>query len=207
MKKSWLFFGILFFLNFVSAYGYYGSFSIQNLFYSLSPSDVFLGVAFILFFFFLNISFSRFSGKYGENTKVSWVPALALSIGLTYGISRLNFDISYFFYGLGFNKDGLLIFFLFLILVAVIYSIKKNKFKYLLIGFGILFIILGFTNLIYEKGASILIGAVLILFGSRFWRIFKKTNGISPESTWGALRRGGNKITKDKFVSRDVVKR
>ena len=174
MKKSCLFFLSLFSISFVSAFGYYGSFSIRNLFASLNPNDVFLGVAFLLFLFFLNLAFSRFSkDKSGNPSRAAWVPALALSVGLTYGLSRASFDISTFFYGLGFTEDFLMAFFGIVLAVGMIYAIKKKKFKYFLIGLGAFFIVLGFTELIYEKGAALIIGIVLVLFGLKFWKIFK----------------------------------
>jgi len=111
MKKSWLFLLGLFFVSFVSA-AYYGGFSVGNLFANLNPNDVFLGVAFLLFLFFLNLAFSRFSkDKYGNPSRAAWVPALALSVGLTYGLSRASFDLSSFFYSLGFTEDILMAFF------------------------------------------------------------------------------------------------
>jgi len=64
------------------------------------------------------------------------------------------------------------------LVVGMIYAIKKKKFKYFLIGLGAFFIVLSFTELVYEKGAAAVIGVVLVLLGSRFWRIFKKKDRI-----------------------------
>ncbi len=172
MKKSWLFLLSLFSINLVSA-AYYGGFSFRNLFASLNPNDVFLGVAFILFLFFLIKAFSKFSkDQYGNPSGAAWIPALALSIGLTYGLTRVNFDITNFFYSFGFAEDFLMAFLGIILIIGMLYAIKKKKFKYFLIGFGILFIVLSFTEIIYEKGAAAAIGIVLILFGFKFWRIF-----------------------------------
>ncbi|MBU4308255.1 MAG: hypothetical protein KJ566_00460 [Nanoarchaeota archaeon] len=232
MKKSLLALLGLAPINFVSAYGLYGGFSFRNLFAGLNPNDVFLGVAFILFLFFLIKAFSKFSkDKYGNPSGAAWVPALALSIGLTYGLTRVNFDITSFFYGFGLSEDFLMAFFGIVVGLGMLYAIKEKKFKYFLIGFGILFVVLGFTELVYAKGTAIWIGVVLIFLGFKFWKIFgifrrkdrdksgrnKRPSQVSEEinrrrrtsnyNYSAGMRRGGNKNTRGRFVSRAAVEK
>ncbi|HLD55142.1 MAG TPA: hypothetical protein VJB35_02670, partial [Candidatus Nanoarchaeia archaeon] len=65
----------LFMLNFVSAYSYYGRFSLSGFLDSLDSSTVILGVFFILFFLFTNFALMKFF----KNNALAGVGAFCVS--------------------------------------------------------------------------------------------------------------------------------
>lgn len=157
----------LFLISFVSAYyGSYSSFSLSDLLDSIDSSTMILGGLFIIFFALSNFALVR---AFKDNKAVAGVVSFVVSLFAVYGLNKTGFDFEELFYGFGIS-EGLLYTVLPLVLLAgVIYLVVKLKTKALFI-LGGLFIVISFTELIYAKGATILIGLALIGVGILLWR-------------------------------------
>jgi len=175
MKKAYIcLFGLLL-LNLISAAGYYGRFSINEMLGEINPNDMLLVVAFIVFFFFMNFVFSKvFKDKAGQPSRVAWVPAFALSLGATYYINFIDFNISGFFFNFGFSEDTLytLIFFLVIALILFLLFYKHGEKSHWLIVLGTLIMVCAiFTEIFYRENIAILIGFIIFFLG--VWRFLK----------------------------------
>ncbi len=169
MKKQVMFvlFSLVFLGSFVSAYygNSYGSdFSFQNLFYNTSPSFVFSLLFFLILFVFFNYSLSR---VFTENNTTPRVISFSLSTGVIYwmnisnSIPNLNLGSllsNTELPGTSFSLIVLLLFFG--VLIYMFFRLKRTFF----LVFGILFLILGLFNVVYESGISIILGILFILF-------------------------------------------
>lgn len=178
MKKRLLlgfFLGVML-ISFVSAQ-YYGSFSFSNFLDSIGPSTMLLFIVFIVSFAFLIFVMQR--TIFRENPTIAAVISFALSLGITYGINRSNFNLGGWFYGFGISPDLLFNLLSIFFIILVIYFAVKKQLRYLILGSGLLLIILAlFTDLIYERGIALLIGGVLFLIGIWLWnRQRKKEQG------------------------------
>lgn len=174
MKKGALTLLFLNLIGFASAYSSYSNFSIGDLFYNLNPDDVFLIVIFGLFSFFLVKAFKKvFGGRIGLS-KGSWVPAILLSFGLTYGIYTTNFSITDFFYSLGLSQ-GVLETVLWIVGIGLfILCIVKKWLGYLFLLVGASMISFAIIMDWYQKGAAIVIGIVSIIIGIVLLKFRKK---------------------------------
>jgi len=149
-KKRGLFLLLLvttiFGLNFVQAYlgtGY-------------TVGDVFLLVLFIVFFFILNIAFSKFfKDSEGRPMKSAWVPALALALGATYGIWKTGFDVGDFFFRIGIQEQALNVITPILLVISLIFIIWR----------------FGFSKLFFFAGGGLVLGGI-IYFHQTFWSVF-----------------------------------
>ena len=134
---------------------------------SINPQDVFLSVALIVSFFVFNLAFSSFFNK--ESKGISWIPALALSIGTTYGLWRSNFNINVLTSNTGISPNLLFIIAGVLIIGVLFYFLKKAKLRKkgnvfsFIIGLVLLFFAL--TGRIYQRESGILIGIILLIIG------------------------------------------
>lgn len=203
-KKSLLLILVLgiFLINFVSAQ-FYGSFSITDLLYSIDPTVMTLAVLFIIIFAFSFFSLSRiFKSKYGEpNKAMAGVVALALSTLAVYWINRSDLDFESFFYDIGISSEILYIVLPIIILVGIIWLSRKIRFYNVLLILGALFIVVTFTNLIYEKGAAFVIGVVLIVIGLLLRR-WKKGKGGGKSRPWTFSGPRQEWVTKEKAQPR-----
>ncbi|MFH1585651.1 MAG: hypothetical protein ABIB79_02705 [archaeon] len=181
MKKSLVISSILtlFTISFVSAYnGFYGQFSISDLLDSIEPSFMILGAVFIISFALLYFSVSRFFAsrdKYGETNKsIAGVISFSLALLITWAVNRSNYDLEYFLYDLGISGDFLYTIIPVIIIIGIVYLLytKKLRLTSLSIILGGLFMVISFTDFVYEKGATFIIGIILIVIG--FWLGSKK---------------------------------
>lgn len=173
MKKRGLrknFLVILFILvlgiNIISAYmgGGFG-------FRTISQQDVFLAIALIVSFFVFNLAFSRLFK--GESKKISWIPALALSLGTTYGLWMTNFSVRIFTSQINLSNDFMQIAAIILGIVFIIYlmHLAKKKFNIkfrtniFFIILGIVFFLLSQKETVDSKFSAALIGIILIIIG------------------------------------------
>lgn len=148
---------------------------------SIPQQDLYLGIAFIVSFFIFNLAFSGF---FKNSKTVSWIPALALAIGTTYGLWITGFSAEVFGSSLGISYSFLQIATIILgisFLLFLTTKIKKKlkikfKFNSILTIIGILVLASGILNLIREKTSAITIGAILIFIGifPLLERFFKK---------------------------------
>lgn len=177
MKKKGLFLILaifLFLISFASAYyGSYSSFSIGDLLDNIDSSTMILGALFIIFFFILNLTFGKFFKDSGGNpSKGAWIPALATTSLIIYGLNKTNFNFEELFYNIGFSEDILTTILPLIILAGIIYFSfsKKIGFRKVLISLGGLLILVSFTDLIYEKGITLILGIILLGIGIWLWK-------------------------------------
>ncbi len=170
MKNKGLFLMLtisFFLISFASAYyGSYSSFSIGNLLDNIDPSTMILGALFIIFFFILNLTFGKFfKDSEGNPSKGTWIPALATTSLIIYGLNKTNFDFEELFYNIGFSEDILTTILPLILLAGIIFLIWKFTFGIVSMTCGGLLILISFTNLIYEKGITLVLGIILLGIG------------------------------------------
>ena len=161
---------ILFILGISLVQAYYGG-GLERELGSINPQDLYLAISFVVSFFIFNIAFSKFFKE--ESGKTAWIPALALSLGTTYGLWRTNFDMGILFSRINLTDGIWQVVAGILVLIFVFFLIKKVKGKFKIkfkinwffVIFGIIFLYLGIQNIVYSAGASVLIGIMLLMVG------------------------------------------
>ena len=156
-------------INLVSAQ-FYGGFSISDILSSIDSSTVLLGLVFIVSFAFVNQALIR--TIFRDNAAIAGVIAFAISFGIVWGVNRTGLDFEGFFYTLGFSEGFLSTIVLLALIGGGIYLGIKYSFGALLTSIGGLFIIMSFTDFIYETGTTIFIG--LIFAGIGIWLLMRK---------------------------------
>ena len=159
-------------INFASAQ-FYGGFSLGDILSSIDSSTMILGIMFIVVFAFLNYSLSRF---FRDNKAIAGVISFAISLGVIWGINRTGLDFEGFFYTLGFSEGFLATIVSLALIGGGIYLAFKYGFGVLLTVIGGFFIILSFTDFIYETGTTFVIGALFLGIG--IWLQSKKKRGL-----------------------------
>lgn len=162
----------VFLISLVSAQ-YYGKFGLSSILNSIDPSTMFLGLLFVITFAFLNYALSR---AFKDNKAIGGIIAFAFSIGIVYWINLYGWDFEGFFFNFFFfiPEDVLYTIVPLILLGLLIFSsIKFGLGKTLSIIGGFLFI-MGFTDLVYEKGLIIIIGLAFIIIGGIIWKKFPK---------------------------------
>lgn len=178
MKKKSLFliFGLLF-INLVSAYPA----TLQNLLDELDPSTAILGSLFLIFFLLINYVLSKtFKGQKG----IAGIIAFILSFMIIYTINRSGFDYQniYYdiFYGIGLPSEVASTILPLLLLAAAIFIIWKFSFGTLLLVTGIFIFGYGLLGFAYERGITMIIGAVIAIIG--FWIRNKKKHSVDSST-------------------------
>lgn len=169
MKKE-LFLGLIFILGIgvISAYG--GSFnnlSLTGLFSELNVSMYLNALLFLTLFAALYWLVGK--SPLGENRAVNWIVSLCLASFSLWGILRSGFSLQNLLYSLGISED-LLPTLLWIIGIAIcVFLIIKFSFRKFLgilsMLAGATLIILSLLDMVYAKGAGIMIGAGLLLLG------------------------------------------
>jgi hypothetical protein len=206
MKKGVLTLLPVFFINLVSAqfFSGYGRFSITDLFYSIDPPTMTLGLLFLIFFAFIFFVLGRvFKDSYGQPNKgIAGTISFAVSALIIYGLWSSGFDLSDIFYSLGLSSDLLYFLLPVIILLASLLIIWKFEIRGFLIIFGLFIMILTiFTEVIYEKGIAFVIGLVMFLIGLELWRRKRKEEkGLPPRERgpgiFGGLRQRRRDISE-----------
>jgi hypothetical protein len=165
MKKSAI---IIFLLIFLSASAvtaqYYGnSLSLGELLSRIDSSTLILGSLFIIFFALIYFSLSK--TIFSKEPALGGVIAFALSMLIIYGINKSDYDIEGFFYNLGVTSDVLYSIIPILLIIAIIFMGVKFGLGVVLAVVGGGFIILSFTDWIYEKTILFIIGAIILGIG------------------------------------------
>jgi hypothetical protein len=149
-------------ISFVSAYSYYGRFSVGDFLNEIEPSTLILPLLFIIFFTLINFSLSKvFKG----NKAVSGVAAFSVALLLVYWINRMNIDVESFFYTLGISSDVLLIIIPLFLIGGAIYLRSKFGLSTTMIVFGVLFLLGSLTGIVYETGILAVLGIILLIIG------------------------------------------
>ena len=162
MKKSLLILIItLFLINFASAYyGSYGSLSLSSILDRIDPSTAILGALFFIFFIFLNFSLNKFL----KNRIWAGIAAFAASFLIIYFLNK-NYDVYNLLYGWGFS-DSFLSIIIPLILIGILVFIGFSLgWGASIISLGVLLIIAGLTEMIYETVWAFFLGAVAMIIG------------------------------------------
>ena len=152
-------------VSFVSAQYWGGRLSLSDLLYNIDPSNIILGVVFIVVFAILYFSLSRFfKDREGRPNKViAAVIALSAALLITYGINRTGFNIEGLFYNIGISREALYIILPILVMAGLIYAILKRRIKELFLIIGGILVVLSFF--VYEKVVTLVVGIILILIG------------------------------------------
>jgi len=177
-------------INLVSATFHYGSrLSLTSMLDLIDPTTLVLVSLFIIFYIFIN---NRVMSKLFERTPAAGaIISFLVSLLAVYGINRSRFDILGSLYSVGIPEDMVFIIVSIILLIGLlglsfkrdpISGRKKFRFYRALIMLGLIFIVLAFTNIIYEAGASFLIGLILLIFG---WLLRKKSKSGESFSYYG----------------------
>lgn len=192
MQKRGLFFILisLFVLaiSLVSAqFGYgYGSFSIADFFNSVDPATITYGVLFFIFLILINLTLSKlriFKGQNGQpNTAASGIMSIAISVLIVYYMYRSGYGFENFFYELGFSFNSFPNFTIIALVILAIIVILIFKLAGFFIVSGLFFSLAAlFTDIIYERETSLIIGIILIIIGVfLFIRARRRTRARHP---------------------------
>jgi hypothetical protein len=147
--------------------------------------NLLLIATFLISFALINFSLKKvLKDSAGQpNKAVAGVVAFAVSMLIVYGVHRIGFDLENFFYDLGLDENLLEIIVPLIVLAAAIWLIYKVGIVLLLIIVGLLFIIVSFTDWVYESGILLFTGIGLLILGViiRWWKKRKpKTGGLPP---------------------------
>lgn len=174
--------------------------AISDMFSSIDPNTMLLGLLFIIFYVLINFSLSK---VFKKERASSAIISLCVSLLAVYGLNKLNWDLSGVYLNLGLSEEFLYSVVPLIILgLAILGSFVKDsmtgrrKFRLyrLFMILGGLLILLSFFA--YEQTILFIAGIVLILIGLfLLWRIKKK--GTSPAP--GAL---GNNNRRDELIKR-----
>ncbi len=167
MKKSWLFVSLIFLINFASAQG------ISEILESIDESTMILYAVFILAFTLLFFTLSKTLFKEPQNKIFAAVVSAVIALLMIYGINKMDFDVSGFFFDLGVSENTLLTIVPIIIIVGIIFAIIKFAKDSLFIVGGVS-IVLGFF--VEEKVLLFVIGGILIIT-----RLF-----IIPKNVWNS---------------------
>lgn len=163
--------------SFVSAQ-FYGGFSLSDILYSVDPSTMILGLVFVVSFAFLNYALSR---AFRDNKAIAGVIAFAISLGLIYWVNLYGLDFEGFFYSVGFSSGILYTITPLLLIGGAIFLVIKLGFGAMLAIVGGFLLLVSFTDLVYEKGFTFIIGIILLGVGGWLWMRRRRP---------GAFRRG-----------------
>lgn len=164
------------FINFIGVvsaqfYSSYGRFSFGNFLNSLDVQVVVFFISLIIFFALLHLWI--IGRLFRGNNTLSAIISGALAFGMSYGIYKLEFfDVDSLLFSLGISGDVLwpiLVLILTLFILLMVWKFKSKAFWLL----GIMLILLGSTDLIYEGGIALSIGIVSIGIGL-VWSLISK---------------------------------
>lgn len=176
----------LFFISFASAYSY-NNFSLSDLLNNINPSNMILGAVFIISFFFINLSLSKFfKDNSGNPNRSVWIPALIVALFITWETNRRDLNLENLFYDIGISSEVLYTILPLILIAGLIYLFVRFKTKVLFILGGLL-VLVSFTDLVYEKDFIGFVGIILIGIGIwLWWRKNKKPKiprGTAPTNT------------------------
>lgn len=179
MKKGVLFaFLLLTGISFVSAQG------LSELLNSIDQSTILLFAVFIISFSLLFFALNKVFKK--ENTTISGIISVAISLLIIYGINKSGFDVQGSLQGIGISAQALGIIIPLVIAAGIIFLIiKLKKKKDILLILGVLSILLSFF--VYEKILLITVGVVMIII-----RVALDSGILRGESHAEAVRRNYN---------------
>ena len=170
------FFLFLFGINFVSAAFHYGGSSLSDLLNSFDSSTVVLTSIFLIAFILIFWPLSKF---FRGNAALAGVISFSMSFLLIFEINRRGFDFTGLFYGIGLSEGILSIIIPLVLIIGIIFSGIKYGLGITLASLGGFLMIISFTDIIYEKGITFILGAILLGLGIWLWTRKKKDGLVS----------------------------
>ena len=149
-------------INLISAYNYsYTNFSLSDLLANIDSSTLLLTITFIISFTIIQFATAR---AFKQNKGVSVIISACFAFFITWGMNKTGFDLENLFYSIGFSGDFLSTILPILVLLGIALLIwKAKKASPFIIGLFLIFI--SFTEFIYSKGMTLLLGVGLIILG------------------------------------------
>lgn len=106
--------------------------------------------------------------------------SFAMSFLLIFEINRRGLDFAGFFYNIGISEGILSTIIPLVLIIVLIFSGFKYSWGITLISIGGFFIIISFTEIIYEKGITFILGFILLSIGIWLWRRKRKRGFVDP---------------------------
>ena len=190
-------------INLVSAQ-FYGGFSISDILSSIDQSTMILGVIFVVSLAFINQALIR--TIFRDNAAIAGIIAFAISLLIIYGINLTGLDFEGFFYNLGFSEGFLSTVVLLALIGGGIYLGIKYGVGEMLMVLGGFFIILSFTDFIYETATTFILG--LFFLGIGGWLLQRKKKlrlvggSYSPEYYDTPSRLSSRQLYKQELAER-----
>ena len=129
--------------------------------YAIDPNTLILSLLFLIFFAFINWILM----KNLNNQATSAIISFSISGLIIYGFFRINYDFASLFFNLGLSQDLLYTVVPILILLGLIFLIRRVGFRKTLMIIGAILVGFSLTDLVYEKGLLLAIGIGLIILG------------------------------------------
>ena len=180
MQKKGLilgFFLFLFGINFVTASFHYGGYSLSDVLNTFDSSTVILTSIFLISFILIFWPLSKF---FRENQMLAGIISVAMSFLLIFEINRRGYDFTGFFYNIGISEGILSTIIPFVLIIVLIFSGFKYGWGITLTSIGGFFIIISFTEIIYEKGITFILGFILLGIGIWLWKRRRKRRSVDP---------------------------
>ena len=178
LKEGLVFIVTLMSINLVSASFHYGFSSLDGLLSTFDSSTVFLTAIFLIAFVLIFWPLSKF---FKENTLIPGIIAFALSFLLIFEVNRRGYDFTGFFYGIGISEGIFSLIIPLALIVGLIFSGFKYGWGITLASLGGFLIFITFTSIVYSKGTTFVLGAILLGIGIWLW-MRGKNGGIETQS-------------------------
>lgn len=211
MKKGGILLVFLFTImsiNFVSAAFHYGG--ISTFFDAIGSENLILALIFGISGLILSFSLKKYFGGMGG------ILAVLIALGVTAGahFSGIAYSFERFFYTLGFSEEILYTIVPLLLIIGLIYisySKEERKFKFYKAFFvsGALLIAISFTEIIYEKDITFILGLILLIIGIWLWKRKKKDYLVSSNRDYydNSYRPSKRQIYKQQIAQQKLAER
>jgi len=170
-----LFISLILLTNIISAYSYGGNSSVADMLEQFDSRTVSLAIVFFVSLILINAALKR-TKVLGEEPKNAGIVSALLAFGITYYLNRQGLDIDNWFYSgfemFGFSGDLIYQILPFILIAAIAFMFVKLGTKKTFIYTGAFFCAASFV--IYEGGAALLIGIILLVIGLAFLKDDKK---------------------------------
>ena len=182
-----------------------------QLLYSIDPNTLILSLLFLIFFAFINWILM----KNLNNQATSAIMSFSISGLIIYGFFRINYDFASLFFNLGLSQDLLYTVVPILILLGLIFIIRRVGFRKTLMIIGAILVGFSLTDLVYEKGLLLAIGIGLIILGLLLGLKKPKIPKVNLKKSKKEDKNKGNNVTvvnqipeqKQTVVEQKVVER
>lgn len=164
-------------INFVTASFHYGGYSLSDVLNTFDSSTVILTSIFLISFILIFWPLSKF---FRENPMLAGIISFAMSFLLIFEINRRGYNFAGFFYNIGISEGILSTIIPLVLIIVLIFSGFKYGWGITLTSIGGFFIIISFTEIIYAKGITFILGAILLGIGIWLWRRRRKRRFVDP---------------------------